>query len=634
MKKLKLFLLSLAFLVVPTIVFAQGGTTGGSSSGNITTAGNDCSVSTRCVVMVVQNTFGAYSVTVTGTFSGTLQFEGTGNGDGSNSSYYTALGMTPLAGGSAVTSTTGVGTWTASASGLTGVRVRASAIASGTAVIAMNPSFVAFLGGGSGGGSGSGTVTSVATAGPITGGTFTTSGTIGCATCIVGSATLGFLPKMVTNTTTIGASLCDEGITTSNVFTCSDSAGASFVSVTSTSDGVHPSSMQFNGNTTLPSLTALTVTILGPPSASPTAWSLQLPAAIPATTDFFSCVVSSTNCLLTDTGIPATAAGILAACTGCTNTTLSNLGTTSINAALLAQTGVDLGSTAHPFRNVYLFGGGTYGTDSFELTGTSTANRTWTLQDSSDTFVGRATTDTLTNKSLALTEINSGLTSGGIACATSTTAFAMTAALTANVFPKGGGAGVCPTNSLFTDTGTTATYTGTGGLAAPVFTSTGTTAGFVDYPQGTTSSAVAPCNVATSICEQAPTAVTSYVVTKPGAAPTVNGSFAATSTAGVQSWQTANVQFCGTTTSCGATAEPLGKIVYGSTALVSGSPSTAAVTGISPAFTATGDYVCTVTAQSAAATALLSVANVSASAFTITGPATVTTVVNYICVGF
>ena len=42
-------------------------------------------------------------------------------------------------------------------------------------------------------------------------------------------------------------------------------------------------------------------------------------------------------------------------------------------------------------------------------------------------------------------------------------------------------------NSLLTDTGTTATYTGTGGMAAPVFTSTGTTAGFADYPQGTTS---------------------------------------------------------------------------------------------------------------------------------------------------
>jgi hypothetical protein len=50
------------------------------------------------------------------------------------------------------------------------------------------------------------------------------------------------------------------------------------------------------------------------------------------------------------------------------------------------------------------------------------------------------------------------------------------------------------------------------------FISTGTTAGFMDYPQGSTSVAVNPCNGANSICEQAPTSVTSYLVNKPGAA--------------------------------------------------------------------------------------------------------------------
>ena len=316
------------------------------------------------------------------------------------------------------------------------------------------------------------------------------------------------------------------------------------------------------------------------------------------------------------------------------NAALSNLSAVSINTSLLAQTGVDLGSTSHQFRNIYFFGAGTYGTTYMELTGTPTSTRTWTFQDASDTVVGRATTDTLTNKSIALTEINSGLTSGGVACATSTTVFAMSAALTSNVLPKGGGAGACPSNSSITDNATTVTTTDTGGYVAPVFVANGTTAGFADFPQGSTSASVAPCNTATSICEQAPTSVTSYVITKPGAAPTVSGSFASTTTAGVQSWQTANLQFCGTTTTCSHTAEPLMKVVYGSAALASGTPSTAAVTGISPAFTATADYICTVSAQSAAATALLSVANVSSSAFTITGPASVTTVVNYICVGF
>jgi len=70
---------------------------------------------------------------------------------------------------------------------------------------------------------------------------------------------------------------------------------------------------------------------------------------------------------------------------GAADAALSNLASVSINTSLLAQTGVDLGSTANPFRNLYLFGGGTYGTDSFELTGTSTANRTVTLPDNSGT---------------------------------------------------------------------------------------------------------------------------------------------------------------------------------------------------------------------------------------------------------
>src|SRR5271165_3529779 len=55
------------------------------------------------------------------------------------------------------------------------------------------------------------------------------------------------------------------------------------------------------------------------------------------------------------------------------NQAISNLSAVSINTSLLAQTGVDAGSTAKPFRNLFLFGAGTYGTTSFELTGTPTA---------------------------------------------------------------------------------------------------------------------------------------------------------------------------------------------------------------------------------------------------------------------
>lgn len=83
------------------------------------------------------------------------------------------------------------------------------------------------------------------------------------------------------------------------------------------------------------------------------------------------------------------------------NTALSNLASVSINTSLLAQTGVDLGGTSNQFRDLYLFGSGTYGTTYLKLTGTPTSTRTWTIQDATDTFVGLATTDTLTNKKLS-----------------------------------------------------------------------------------------------------------------------------------------------------------------------------------------------------------------------------------------
>lgn len=56
--------------------------------------------------------------------------------------------------------------------------------------------------------------------------------------------------------------------------------------------------------------------------------------------------------------------------------------------------------------------------------------------------------------------------------------------------------------------------------SAAGFTSTGTTAGFLDLPQGTDSGSVAPCNVANSICWEAPTSVTAYKGIHAGVAST------------------------------------------------------------------------------------------------------------------
>jgi hypothetical protein len=74
-------------------------------------------------------------------------------------------------------------------------------------------------------------------------------------------------------------------------------------SLTTPGDGTHPGIISFAGNTTLPTLPANTASIIGSPAATQTSWSLQLPTAIPTTGHLFDCTVTSTNCLLHDSGV-------------------------------------------------------------------------------------------------------------------------------------------------------------------------------------------------------------------------------------------------------------------------------------------------------------------------------------------
>ncbi len=99
---------------------------------------------------------------------------------------------------------------------------------------------------------------------------------------------------------------------------------------------------------------------------------------------------------------------------------------------------------------------------------------------------------------------------------------------------------------------------------------------------------------------------------------------------------TVTAQTCGTTTTCSHTATgPALKIVYGRVALSSASPSIAAITGISPAFTNNGTYHCVTDDRTDIThpTGVLAAGYVSGSAFTITGPNTVTDTVDYVCTG-
>ena len=121
------------------------------------------------------------------------------------------------------------------------------------------------------------------------------------------NVTPNFVP-VATSPHVLTASFCSQ---VSNVFTCSTSGG-----IATTANGTNPSVISMVGNTSLPGLTANTANIVGPPSASFTSWSLQLPTAVPANGNLLSCTTSGTNCLLHDSGIPGTAAGFNAVIQG------------------------------------------------------------------------------------------------------------------------------------------------------------------------------------------------------------------------------------------------------------------------------------------------------------------------------
>lgn len=201
-------LIALALAVLSTgHVFAQSQQQGPSNVTSATCPG------TGCVSLSVSG-FGAVAVQVRGTYSGTLSFEGSVDG-----STWVAINLLPIAGTTAVSTTTGTGVWNGGVGGLSIVRVRMSSYTSGTAVVTIKNAPSAARGGGSGGGGGGGTVSSIGTTSPITGGTITTTGTIACATCGVTTSPLSQFAS--TTSAQLAAVLSDETGTGANVFATS-----------------------------------------------------------------------------------------------------------------------------------------------------------------------------------------------------------------------------------------------------------------------------------------------------------------------------------------------------------------------------------------------------------------------------
>src|SRR5579863_8546346 len=123
----------------------------------LTASATSCTVSsTACLVYGIDQTMGGATFTVGSNSGGnTLQFEASGDGG----STWVALNVTQSNSTTAVTSTTGTGTWQANVAGYTQVRIRCSTFVSGSAVVSILTSLASARSGGGGGGSG--TVTSV-----------------------------------------------------------------------------------------------------------------------------------------------------------------------------------------------------------------------------------------------------------------------------------------------------------------------------------------------------------------------------------------------------------------------------------------------------------------------------------------
>lgn len=133
MKKLLLLL-----LLLTGSVFAQM-----SSTGVISVSASACTTTLACVQVHLFSSpnFSTTNATVsvTGSFTGTLQFEGSAD----NQASWVSIPGTPSAGGSAVTNVTAAGTWTFSIAAYTDMRVRASAFSANSATVTIQASTTA-----------------------------------------------------------------------------------------------------------------------------------------------------------------------------------------------------------------------------------------------------------------------------------------------------------------------------------------------------------------------------------------------------------------------------------------------------------------------------------------------------------
>ena len=353
MKFFKSALLFLSFLVA-SVSYAQNPTQF-NSQGNITGTAASCDLlnSSGCVVLPLPfANISSTVITVSGIWTGTLNFIATNDG----LPFSSALSMIPVGGGSAVTDTTGDGSWYQRIPGETVVGVYASAM-SGTATVTITSSTAAISGGtltfeNAGTPIGTGTVfncstntTCTNTAGVITltatntGSTAfsaLTSATNSTATMVVGSGaslvpTSSSAGVLTANGLMFGTTTISDTSTAPTSGQCLEYNGTGITGAACSGGGGSPGGsntyVQFNsmgsfgGSANLtwvsPTLTIgasgtagslaeynnTATTTWG--SAATTSNTILGFATVPTTGDLVDCVVSSTTCTLTDSGVLA-----------------------------------------------------------------------------------------------------------------------------------------------------------------------------------------------------------------------------------------------------------------------------------------------------------------------------------------
>jgi hypothetical protein len=329
------------------------------------------------------------------------------------------------------------------------------------------------------------TVSSIATTGPITGGTITTTGTIACATCVTSS---GGGAESATAPITISAA----GLIA--CATCTTSAAAQTTNAVVIGQGLQVEATIGVDNTTTHALfatagaPAFRAVVAGDLPNIPLNQVISPTGAISTFADgnnplIFNCALTSgTTCLTTGETTAATTAGAV-------EDQITTLATSTAIPLQITQ-GAGVNATNAPLA-VNVAGG----------TGGANAGVT------SPGWKGAGITFTCGNGS------NAGATSG-----------------------TGGAGGDCTIQSGNGGTAAVGSTTGKAGdillkLGTPGATGTagqngtvqvvGSTAGFNYFTQGTTNTTANTDVPATSIIEQAPTAVTAYTMTKPGAAPVI-----------------------------------------------------------------------------------------------------------------